>query len=93
MEYEAKSGSQSGTKLEHITPYVDVLAKYRDDIRKNAKVRFPSISFNNSKDFKAVFKISDEVRDKILPPLGIRLEDKGSKGSIWKYEEDAEKLM
>ena len=37
-------------------------------------------------------KISDELRDDILPYLGIRLEDKSGQPSIWKLE-DPETLI
>lgn len=59
------------------------LAKFRDDIKNPA----------NNSDQKAIFRICDELRDDVLPFLGIRLEDKGKDApSIWKYEEP-EKLI
>ena len=55
---------------------MNALTKYRDQVKNSA-----------SDDPKALFKISDELRDDILPYLGIRLEDKGKNApSIWKYE-------
>jgi cysteinyl-tRNA synthetase len=54
---------------------MNALSKYRDQVKNSA-----------SDDPKALFKISDELRDDILPYLGIRLEDKGKAASIWKYE-------
>jgi hypothetical protein len=44
---------------------MNILAKYRDQVRIN------------SNDAKVLCQISDELRDDILPYLGIRLEDKG----------------
>lgn len=56
------------------TELMNVLAKFRDTIKDNANA-----------DAKELFRISDELRDDVLPKLGIRLEDKG-KGNpaIWK---------
>mmetsp|Transcript_9788 Transcript_9788/g.16481 ORF Transcript_9788/g.16481 Transcript_9788/m.16481 type:complete len:152 (+) Transcript_9788:1476-1931(+) len=61
---------------------MNVLSSYRDKVKGNA-----------GGDPKELFKISDELRDDILPYLGIRLEDKGKgQDSIWKFE-DKEKLI
>ena len=64
-----------------IAPLMNALMKFRDDVKKNAGT-----------GGKEIFKISDELRDDILPYLGIRLEDKGKEPSIWKYE-DKDKLI
>jgi cysteinyl-tRNA synthetase len=66
-------GAQSHEEL--IAPLMNALSKYRDQVKNSA-----------NDDPKALFKISDELRDNILPYLGIRLEDKGKAASIWKYE-------
>jgi cysteinyl-tRNA synthetase len=66
-------GAQSQEEL--IAPLMNALSKYRDQVKNSA-----------NDDPKALFKISDELRDNILPYLGIRLEDKGKAASIWKYE-------
>jgi len=80
-DYPAAEGAE-GSYEEIITPLMNALTKYRDQIKKNANT-----------DAKTLFKISDELRDDILPYLGIRLEDKGKdQDSIWKYE-DKEKLI
>eukprot|EP00826_Nyctotherus_ovalis_P061525 TRINITY_DN8765_c0_g1_i10.p1 TRINITY_DN8765_c0_g1~~TRINITY_DN8765_c0_g1_i10.p1 ORF type:complete len:326 (+),score=137.32 TRINITY_DN8765_c0_g1_i10:148-1125(+) len=64
-----------------ITPLMNVLCKFRDDIKATAG--------NGPKD---IFKLCDQLRDEVLPELGIRLEDKGKdKPAIWK-KEDPEKL-
>lgn len=44
---------------------MNVLSKFRDKIRANAKT-----------DFKRILEICDEVRDNDLVDLGIRLEDR-----------------
>jgi len=58
-------GNQGSSKEEIVAPYMNALRDYRDEIKKNAK------------DPKAMFEISDNLRDDILPQLGIRLDDKG----------------
>ena len=42
---------------------------------------------------KTIFDRSDEVRDVELPPLGVKLEDKGEKGYQWKYISDIQTLL
>ncbi len=60
-----------------IAGLMDALAKYRDEVKALA-----------GQDAKALFKLSDELRDDVLPFLGIRLEDKGKgQPSLWKYED------
>lgn len=60
---------------------MNALLKFRDDVKANS---------NEGK--KELFRLTDELRDDILPYLGIRLEDKGNNPSIWKYE-DPNKLI
>lgn len=77
------AGAESGASYEDvITPLMNVLCKFRDDVKKNAGT-----------GGKELFQLSDQLRDDVLPYLGIRLEDKGKDAdSIWKYE-DKEKLI
>jgi cysteinyl-tRNA synthetase len=81
VEDSSASGSVSVESI--ITPFVNSLVKFRSDIKDNAA----------SGGAKEMFKLSDELRDDILPYIGIRLEDR-SKGqeSIWMYE-NAETLI
>jgi cysteinyl-tRNA synthetase len=58
-----------------IAPYIEVLAKFRDQIKTAASV---------DKDLVKILKICDEVRDDILPYLGVKIEDKG-KGNVFKF--------
>jgi cysteinyl-tRNA synthetase len=83
-DYPAVSGDAGGASYEDsITPLMNVLLKFRDDVKKNA----------GSQANKELLMLSDQLRDDILPALGIRLEDKGKDApSIWKYE-DKETLM
>lgn len=61
---------------------MNVLSKFRDQIKDKA-----------GEGPATLFKMCDELRDDILPHLGIRLEDR-AKGqeAIWKYE-DKEVLL
>ena len=82
-DFPAVSGDAGGASYEDsITPLMNVLLKFRDDVKKSAAA-----------GGKEALKLSDELRDDILPHLGIRLEDKGKDApSIWKYE-DKETLL
>jgi cysteinyl-tRNA synthetase len=74
-DYPAVTGEgETGASMEeHITPLMNALAIFRHKVKQSAK------------DPTAIFKLSDELRDDILPYLGVRLEDKGAE-SIWKFE-------
>ena len=54
--------------------FIDVMAKFRDQVRAAA------IAGANPKVF---LDLCDAIRDEVLPPLGIRLEDRGDQ-SVWK---------
>ena len=45
---------------------MNALVQYRDSVKNNAK-----------EGHQAIFKISDELRDDVMPYLGIKIEDKG----------------
>jgi cysteinyl-tRNA synthetase len=77
------AGQEGSASFEEtITPLMNALTKYRDQVKNNADA-----------GTKELFRISDELRDDILPYLGIRLEDKGKdQDSVWKCE-DKEKLI
>jgi cysteinyl-tRNA synthetase len=55
---------------------MDVFVNFRDKIKANA-----------GQDKKVLFDLCDNVRDDILPFLGIQLEDKGKDPTLWKYED------
>jgi len=68
-----------GSNDELTAQLMDVLTKYRDSVKQSA-------------DNKAqILKLSDSLRDTVLPYLGIRLEDK-AKGepSMWKFDDKDE---
>ena len=79
-DFPAVSGGAEGGAAsfeDTITPLMNALSKFRDDVKAAAGT-----------DAKSLFKISDELRDDILPFIGIRLEDKGKgQPSLWKYED------
>ena len=81
--YEEGEGSGDGVDSEAaVEPVMNVLSKYRDDVKAKAK-----------EGPKELFKISDELRDDILPFLGIKLEDQApGKPSVWKHF-DKEELL
>ena len=61
---------------------MDVLSTYRDKIKLAAK-----------DGAKPIFELSDELRDEILPHLGIKLEDKKpGEPAAWKFV-DSETLL
>eukprot|EP01038_Epipyxis_sp_PR26KG_P008487 gene8487-11473_t len=63
-----------------VNDYLDAFTKFRE------MVRLAALAGDN----QAVLRIADELRDDILPELGIRMEDKGSGSdayTIWKLED------
>lgn len=64
------SGSQSTEAL--LTPYLDVLTRFRESVRIAAM----------SGDSAAVLRAADSLRDDILPDLGVRMEDKGAGAQV-----------
>lgn len=74
--------SSGGGQDQLASEIMNVLAEFRDKVKENANA-----------DAKELFRLSDELRDDVLPYLGIRLEDKG-KGNpaIWKLA-DRNKLI
>ena len=78
----AVSEGDTLNREEIITPFLNVLTQFRDQVKDKATL--------GPKD---LFKLCDDLRDDILPHLGIRLEDrpKGQE-AIWKYE-DKEKIF
>ena len=78
VDYFRTSGEGDSNKNaeEILTPYMDVLTKFRHEV-KNAIVV--------EKDEKKILKLCDQLRDEILPELGVRIEDKGNEGSLWKF--------
>lgn len=59
---------------EQLLPYLDAIATFRDNVRELARAK---------KEYKTFFEASDDLRDRVLPALGVVLEDReGSKPMI-----------
>lgn len=67
---------------EKLTPLLDALIDFRSTVREKAR----------GKDMGGVLGECDDFRDKTLPPLGIRLEDKTGGKSVWKLADPKELL-
>jgi cysteinyl-tRNA synthetase len=72
-------GGGGGSREQVLGPVLDALMDFRSSVREKAR----------SKDIDAVLGLCDGFRDKLLPPLGIRLEDK-TDGSVWKLADPVE---
>ena len=71
--------SQSATKKSSgaaSAPLLDALSNFRDGVRGAGRTQ----------DTAGVLRLCDELRDLVLPELGVRLEDKGA-GSVWKLDD------
>jgi len=67
---------------EVVMPYLDVLAAFRDNVRKEAR----------GLKATAILKECDRIRDDVLPNLGVRLEDKESEPTVIKLVDKNELL-
>eukprot|EP00977_Amphora_coffeiformis_P024155 scaffold15108_cov180-Amphora_coffeaeformis.AAC.31 len=75
-----EDGSSGGEgKEEILSPVLDVLMAFRSSVREQARAG----------DTQAILKLCDKFRDELLPPLGVRLEDKGEV-SVWKLDNPAD---
>ena len=79
----AESGNTASESVEDaITPVMNALSNFRDQIKRRA-----------NEGPKTMFQLSDEIRDDVLPLLGIKLEDrKQDQPSIWKFADIQELL-
>ena len=73
-------GSESGDLESLVMPYLNSLATFRDNVRRSAR------------ELKAVeiLKECDELRDDVLPNLGVRLEDKENEATVIKLVDKEE---
>ena len=74
-------GAGGGSREQVLGPVLDALMEFRSSVREKAR----------SNDVGGVLGLCDTFRDNILPPLGIRLEDR-TDGSVWKLA-DPEELI
>lgn len=77
LEGASESGGQSRETV--LTPILDLLTTFRH------KVRLAAIENDRTR----VLQLADELRDDVLPDLGVRLEDKGTTESLWKLDDPA----
>ena len=75
---EGGSGGNDGEK--RLAVVVDSLVKFRDDVRQAAREKQPPHVF---------LPMCDLLRDELLPPAGIRLEDKPNGATTWKSDDPA----
>jgi cysteinyl-tRNA synthetase len=76
----SSNGAGVENKEDILAPYLDAVTNFRQKVRLAAM----------GKDVSTVLQAADELRDTILPELGVRLEDKGSGVdvvSVWKMED------
>nr|CAG4640688.1 EOG090X02DZ [Eulimnadia texana] len=66
LGFPAASAGSSGNTEEVVMPYLEVLANFRDEVRKEAR----TLKASN------LLQLCDNIRDEILPNLGVRLEDR-----------------
>jgi cysteinyl-tRNA synthetase len=81
LEAAAGGSDSSGVSRETtLTPFLDILTKFREAVRLAAM----------AKDNMAVLQAADQLRDLILPDVGVRMEDKGTGANVvtvWKLDD------
>ena len=70
------TGIEDGGGEELLGHVLDAFTKFRDNVRILAKKK--------EKNYAKMLELCDEIRDKDLVELGIKVEDKSSSSSIWK---------
>eukprot|EP01133_Synstelium_polycarpum_P008030 gene8030-9434_t len=70
-------GSVGGNVEEVLGPVLDVMLEFRNEMRALANTENPRI---------AILQLCDKFRDVVLPPLGVKIDDKAGK-STWKIED------
>jgi cysteinyl-tRNA synthetase len=75
-------GASGANKEEIITPYMNAMSEFRDKIKARA-----------SEGDKVMFQEADNLRDNVLPELGIRLGDKkAGEPAVWDFVDPKELL-
>lgn len=82
------SGASAGgeSREDVVGPILDAFSSFRDSVRSCSRTEKMAAG-------KELLILSDKVRDKVLPPLGVRLEDRGEGQSSKWILEDAASLM
>lgn len=84
--YGEGSADADQSREDTVGPVLDAFAAYRDSVRRMSRAESGELS-------KRLLELSDSVRDDVLPPLGVRLEDRGEDQSSKWILEDSESLM
>ncbi|KAI9183894.1 cysteinyl-tRNA synthetase [Blastocladiella emersonii ATCC 22665] len=79
----AAAGAESKDEL--VMPYLQVLSKFRDEVRAAAR----SAAAAGAPAGNAILKLSDEVRDVHLPELGVVLDDRDDGRALVKFVDAA----
>lgn len=75
-----QGGGGEGPSEEQAARYVECLSKFRDAVREGSREQV---------GYSELLRLCDELRDDILPTLGVRLEDRGEGGASWKLDDPA----
>lgn len=78
-------GGHGQSREATVGPVLDAFAAFRDAVRQIGRME-------KSDGGRKLLELSDRLRDEVLPPLGVRLEDRAEQSSVWKLE-DSEALM
>ncbi|TEB30384.1 hypothetical protein FA13DRAFT_1733695, partial [Coprinellus micaceus] len=74
------SGSDEITVKPELPPYLQALSSFRDDIRKIARDKSPSMG-------RDILTLCDRMRDTVLPPMGVQLADQPGRPTVIKFVE------
>ncbi|KAK2720983.1 hypothetical protein QYM36_004761 [Artemia franciscana] len=79
--------TSSATSEEQLYPYLKAFAQFGEEVRKSAKkINHDLLNGNIPRNNHDLLNVCDKVRDKILPELGVRLEDEEGGKFIIKIE-------
>jgi cysteinyl-tRNA synthetase len=88
LDYDAvgQSDSRGEDTQTAVEPWIQQVVNLRDQVRETLLSSDSSVETSTLKE--RILRICDEFRDVVLPPLGIRLEDRVfPKRAIWKYDD------
>ncbi|KAM9977912.1 hypothetical protein ACTFIR_011789 [Dictyostelium discoideum] len=66
-----------GNIEEEMTPILNALTQFRSEVRASAI----------AKDTTSILKTCDNLRDEVLPLLGVKIDDKSATTAMWKFED------
>lgn len=74
-------GADGASKEDTVAPFVQAFVDFRDQVRATAK--------SKDTDPKQLLAVCDQVRDKTLAALGVRVEDSADTPAVWKMDDPA----